>query len=469
MYRKEHPSVFRHRHSSRFEKPPNFPPLYPPSFPVRRPFFSRRRILCNRSQNYNDFAQGNNTDQSTISFTPSNNFEASNANSRPYVPVQKDNLNTDGFACSNLVSSSLCELNFNSNEDLWIETQAPNGRIYYYNANSRATCWDRPENVKIINLNEVKALTNAYPVTPKPEVKMQNPEPVYTPINQQSYVAPFPPASTVAGMSPGLFVFPPPNLYSSPPFQMGPSSTQNPLNVSSIPIYNFDMGREPCVQENVSVDEKDFVPFNHQDTGSYNMQCNSENLPHDDQISGHADNNSDSNDPSLSDMQKSDEAKQIYLLQEMESPLNATEDHSISDKEIEMKMEAFATNENSTDCTADIQNFLQKETENKDSSESNASNAPIDKSRPVCSIPVPGSKWCIVWTGEERVFYYDAELKISVWEMPEELKDRQDVQKLIESPPIIEEMKESKTSPESNAKKSKLKMKQILIQVVKLK
>ena len=58
-----------------------------------------------------------------------------------------------------------------------------------------------------------------------------------------------------------------------------------------------------------------------------------------------------------------------------------------------------------------------------------------DKSKPISSTPVPGTPWCIVWTGDRRVFYYNPSSRTSVWERPDELIGRNEVDKLVSTPP----------------------------------
>ncbi|CAK6979424.1 transcription elongation regulator 1-like protein isoform X1 [Scomber scombrus] len=54
--------------------------------------------------------------------------------------------------------------------------------------------------------------------------------------------------------------------------------------------------------------------------------------------------------------------------------------------------------------------------------------------RPVASTPVPGSPWCVVWTGDDRVFFFNPTMHLSVWERPGELIGR-DISQIIEDPP----------------------------------
>uniref|UniRef100_F1KS37 Transcription elongation regulator 1 n=1 Tax=Ascaris suum TaxID=6253 RepID=F1KS37_ASCSU len=58
-----------------------------------------------------------------------------------------------------------------------------------------------------------------------------------------------------------------------------------------------------------------------------------------------------------------------------------------------------------------------------------------DKSRPVSSNPVAGTPWCVVWTGDHKVFFYNPSTRTSVWERPPELYNRPDVDLLVSKPP----------------------------------
>uniref|UniRef100_A0A4W3K8V3 Transcription elongation regulator 1 n=1 Tax=Callorhinchus milii TaxID=7868 RepID=A0A4W3K8V3_CALMI len=57
------------------------------------------------------------------------------------------------------------------------------------------------------------------------------------------------------------------------------------------------------------------------------------------------------------------------------------------------------------------------------------------KAKPVATTPVPGTPWCVVWTGDERVFYYNPTTRLSMWDRPDELVGRADVDKIIQEPP----------------------------------
>nr|XP_034994150.1 transcription elongation regulator 1-like protein [Zootoca vivipara] len=65
--------------------------------------------------------------------------------------------------------------------------------------------------------------------------------------------------------------------------------------------------------------------------------------------------------------------------------------------------------------------------------------------KPVASTPVPGSPWCIVWTGDDRVFFFNPTMQLSVWEKPVDLKNRGDINRIIEDPPHKRKLETSAT------------------------
>ncbi|XP_032889549.1 transcription elongation regulator 1-like protein [Amblyraja radiata] len=57
------------------------------------------------------------------------------------------------------------------------------------------------------------------------------------------------------------------------------------------------------------------------------------------------------------------------------------------------------------------------------------------QTKPVASTPVPGSPWCVVWTGDDRVFFFNPSIQLSVWDKPVELEGRGDISTIIQDPP----------------------------------
>lgn len=42
---------------------------------------------------------------------------------------------------------------------------------------------------------------------------------------------------------------------------------------------------------------------------------------------------------------------------------------------------------------------------------------------------------CVVWTGDNRVFFFNPSTKTSLWECPPELKNKPEIQELMKAPP----------------------------------
>ncbi|XP_022835096.1 transcription elongation regulator 1 isoform X1 [Spodoptera litura] len=74
--------------------------------------------------------------------------------------------------------------------------------------------------------------------------------------------------------------------------------------------------------------------------------------------------------------------------------------------------------------------------DNKDKDkEKDKDKAKQDRSRPISSTPILGTPWCVVWTGDGSVFFYNSAAHSSVWERPALLLGRADVDKAVSQPP----------------------------------
>ncbi|XP_072335267.1 transcription elongation regulator 1-like protein isoform X3 [Scyliorhinus torazame] len=93
-------------------------------------------------------------------------------------------------------------------------------------------------------------------------------------------------------------------------------------------------------------------------------------------------------------------------------------------------------------CTRFSNVLSEGKTESDENGEENGSKKAIGEkervrhqTKPVASTPVPGSPWCVVWTGDDRVFFFNPSIQLSVWEKPVELEGRGDINKIIQDPP----------------------------------
>lgn len=81
--------------------------------------------------------------------------------------------------------------------------------------------------------------------------------------------------------------------------------------------------------------------------------------------------------------------------------------------------------------------FLKAEDEKDDEEEQKDETADEDgdKSKPVASQLIPGTSWCVVWTGDEKMFFFNPTTRLSIWEKPGELEDNEKVDEIVSKGP----------------------------------
>lgn len=75
--------------------------------------------------------------------------------------------------------------------------------------------------------------------------------------------------------------------------------------------------------------------------------------------------------------------------------------------------------------------------ENKTTEEDNilVEDVKQDDNKPVASVIIPDTQWSVVWTGDDKVFYFNPTTKSSVWVKPDELLDNHHVDEILATGP----------------------------------
>ena len=77
--------------------------------------------------------------------------------------------------------------------------------------------------------------------------------------------------------------------------------------------------------------------------------------------------------------------------------------------------------------------------------------------KPINSTPVPGTEWCVVWTNDGKVFFFNAVINKSVWQIPTEIKEHPIARKLMErNPDLPAEPTQTETETGTEIKRVKL-------------
>lgn len=290
------------------------------------------------------------------------------------------------------------DLDVDLNGEVWVETKTDSGKSYFYNARTRQTTWERPEEkdgVRVLSQEQVDNLTKKLASNEKKESEQQQ--------QQQPDQYNMPPY----GMPPPGYGGPqgyPPHQGYPPPWAQG-GQGYPPGGWGGMP----PQGMEVCDwSEHTAPDGKKY--YYNGKSGESVWEKPQELLDFEQrQSSGGGPPGVPSQPP----------------VQSQPSPVVSKEE---SKPETPTKVQV-------TKAPAVIPEKAK----------------PADKSRPVSSTPVHGTPWCVVWTGDNKAFFYNPSTKTSVWERPPDLIGRSDVTEMLKSPAQAEKQKAKNIPPGFNA------------------
>uniref|UniRef100_A0A1L8DIB5 Putative transcription factor n=1 Tax=Nyssomyia neivai TaxID=330878 RepID=A0A1L8DIB5_9DIPT len=401
-------------------------------------------------------------------------------------------------------------------QELWVETKTEEGKSYYYHAVSRETTWSRPEgpHIKIMTQTEVEAL-NAKPqaqqqspaqqtppstadaqpaaqpaaeaVTPADEVTPPTDAPVASesPQNGAVDVKADPPVTQVQQPVPApvqtapqplmqsfmsapppqfnqqaSFAMPPPGFHGFPPAQWGvPPNMPWGMHQDDKKIADIDPTIVAKAAEWTEHKAPDGRPY-------YYNASKGESVWERPQA--------------LRDMDAARIAAQTNSMHHpplMQQPLMPPTQHQVPPPNVVQQMQGNVVfdplgfvvkpdgkkDEESAESKAERKRKADAERKKKEEEEKAKAAKLQDKTRPISSTPISGTPWCVVWTGDGRVFFYNPSTRTSVWERPEDLLERADVDKAVSTRPeqlanivdtTIVAKEEVKPTTESPKKKS---------------
>ncbi|KAM4620636.1 transcription elongation regulator 1 isoform 2-T2 [Polymixia lowei] len=379
-------------------------------------------------------------------------------------------------------------------EEIWVENKTPEGKAYYYNARTRESSWSKPDGVKIIQQSELNPLlaagasgtggsaggsvpaspssvnttvsTAAAPSqapSPSPSRTLtSSPDSITTPSPSVSIAA-----SVVADLSPVVSVTssvavspvavvtvstvpssvtavqtmsllpaalphnvaqPSAAIPAFPPVMVPPFRV--PLPGMHIPLPGVAMMQivgAPYVKAGPSANgmlpgmAPPLVPMMHPQLALTAAPSLAGSL----QL------------PEWSEYKTADGKTYYYNNRTLESTWEKPQALVEKEKEAEKAKERLAQEEAEAMEMEDEENKADNANEKEEPKEEEMTEEEkaAQKAKPVATNPIPGTPWCVVWTGDDRVFFYNPTTRLSMWDRPEELVGRADVDKNIQEPP----------------------------------
>ncbi|XP_017073673.1 transcription elongation regulator 1 isoform X2 [Drosophila eugracilis] len=374
--------------------------------------------------------------------------------------------------------------------EIWVETKAEDGRSYYYHAVTRETTWTRPEGptVKIMTQTEVEEMAKRPAHAAKTEAKPVETSSEIPPVS--SHLTSQPPPHLMSQPPPNaaapLLSQPPPNVRQQPPPMFQPPGMQPPPGFGQPPFcmpppaYGFPGGAPPGgAPWGVGIPPWQQQQHMH---GQDNKPAKSLIIKPgviDPAVIARAAEWSEHRAPdgrpyyfhaargesvwekpqALRDMEAARMAAHSGVAPSVATAPSGLPPHLLPNPMMHMPpgsappgfdphaafaaaaaaMKANSENTKAAQAAA-LEKEAKKAAEEKRKKEEEQKKAAAtakqtDKSRPVTSTPIAGTPWCVVWTGDARVFFYNPSTRTSVWDRPEDLMNREDVDKAVNERP----------------------------------
>ncbi|XP_056140413.1 transcription elongation regulator 1-like isoform X2 [Lampris incognitus] len=377
----------------------------------------------------------------------------------------------------------------NPTEEIWVENKTPEGKAYYYNARTRESSWSKPEGVKVIQQSELNPLLVAGP-GPAGTGASASGAPVTvssssvnttasTTVAVTSSEAPSPTPPRTLTSSPDSTTTPTPSVSIAatvvadltPVASVTSSVAVSPVavvTVSTVPSSVTAVQTMPllpaALPHSVAQPSAAIPAFPPVMVPPFRVPLPGMHIPLPGMLPGMAPPLVPMMHPQLaltaapgslagslqlpewSEYKTADGKTYYYNNRTLESTWEKPQALLDKEKEAEKAKERLAQEEAEAmemeDEESKVDNTSEKEEPKEE--EMTEEEKAAQKAKPVATNPIPGTPWCVVWTGDDRVFFYNPTTRLSMWDRPEELVGRADVDKNIQEPPHKRSLEDGK-------------------------